>query len=141
MRRKYLIGSVSLVMILVLFLFFFQNIVSSDKIGPQNWKVLKIGMSQMEVEAIIGLPIDSPRVGKEFARVLTKQSGISLDRIQIGNQAKSDFQTMKWIGNDYAIWVAFSEERKVVGTFLWKTIHLKQQGILVKFLEFLETTR
>jgi hypothetical protein len=106
-----------------------------EPVGRLTYYRIRLGMSQEEVEAVMGEPPGNPAdhrppfgtTGPGGWLVEVAESGLpskELPDVAVGRSGKArDGQTVtlqQWWGDSYRIWVAFGEDGKAVGVYLLK---------------------
>ncbi len=130
-KRKLLL--VLLVLALPLLLFIVPRLLQrpplGDRITPEAYERLRVGMTREEVQAAIGLPPGDYRRNRGAAKVYTALDGnIPQD---IGKSSGLAF--VDWWGDENMIGVWVDAQGKVAGTAISKPIPQREAGIWESF--------
>ena len=115
-----------------------------DAISPASYAQVRLGMTQQEAEAAIGLPagdyygrhLRSGTLSGPFVSLL-RESGIperSLPERGYGvtRDGRHRVEVVHWCGNTYTIWIAFDQNTgRAVGTYLCRVFHPRDPALTV----------
>lgn len=108
-KRRLLFLDLALLVLVVGWSLWFVSVVTVDPIGPASYQRIQFGMTQAEIEAIIGLPPGDYNNGPP--RYETPKAGSN-------KEEPAGFQMAKWTGTRHSIVVVFDEEGMATSSWL-----------------------
>lgn len=98
----------------------------ADAIGPRALHRIRLGMSEAEVEAAIGLPPEEESSERLTLHACGLQSIVASVGDPIGDQEATKF----WCGNEFWITAKFNDAGTAIGITLWEAPSDERPGFL-----------
>jgi hypothetical protein len=142
-RRRFFLGSGFVATLIVAGAIVVWSVTPTDRINEETFKLIRNGMTQPEIEAILMVPPGDYSNGA----ILISRMDPELPDLSLGDElpmfvilpvpTDKGPRIKHWIGSDICLVVFFDSEKKVEHAFRYSVVYLQDESMLDKMRRWL----